>query len=47
MVLMQERRLRTHVFVTDTIPLWISALGYTTFGVLGCLVVPHVYPAGG
>jgi hypothetical protein len=45
-VVLQEHRLRTHVFVTDTIPLWISALGYLSFGIVGCLVIPHVYPAG-
>ncbi len=34
-----------HVFVTDTIPWWVSALGFLTLGVLGVLVIPRCYSA--
>lgn len=39
-----EHALRTHVFVTDVIPGWVSAGGYLAFGAMGALVIPLCYP---
>ncbi|KAL6761387.1 putative metal-nicotianamine transporter YSL6-like protein [Haematococcus lacustris] len=41
----QERRLRRHVFLSDTLPPLLGLAGYCGFGVLGTLVIPHLYPA--
>ncbi|KAJ9533802.1 hypothetical protein QJQ45_026882 [Haematococcus lacustris] len=40
-----ERRLRRHVFLSDTLPPLLGLAGYCGFGVLGTLVIPHLYPA--
>lgn len=40
-----ETRVRDHVFLSDTIPPWISAAGYVSLGVLGAAVIPMCFAA--
>lgn len=43
----QERQLRTVVFLADSIPWWISPVGYVVFAILGITIIPVLYPPGG
>jgi hypothetical protein len=36
---------RDYVFLRDAIPAWLGVVGYLAFGLLGVVVIPHLYPA--
>mmetsp|Transcript_1238 Transcript_1238/g.3007 ORF Transcript_1238/g.3007 Transcript_1238/m.3007 type:complete len:690 (-) Transcript_1238:366-2435(-) len=41
----REDRLRHRVFLTDSVPWWVSLVGYCVFLILGCSIMPVIFPS--